>query len=320
MAGEAPGLSVRRFGERPRQRQEPAPGPESSDLIPSATRTSRRGWWPVPAVKPRSMILDFYGSYGRQLGGWIAVADLISLMGDVGVSESAVRSSVSRMSQRGLLDRSRRRSAAGYALTDQAQAILRDGNRRLFTERQPADLDDGWAMAIFSVPEAERRKRHMLRSRLQRLGFGSAGAGLCIAPRRLLEEAREMLVRLQLDSYVDLFEARYAGFDDLTRMTHEWWDLESLRAGYAEFISTHRPILTSWEAGRGGSDREAFIDYLTAVSEWRRLAYRDPGLPSEVLPEGWEGSSAAELFFAIADHVEVAGRRHVEAATAVGEP
>ncbi len=269
------------------------------------------------ALRPRSLIFDFYGSFARHLGGWVAIADLIVLMGESDVSEAAVRSSVSRMSQRELLVRSKRDSVVGYAMTEQTHAILREGDRRLFTNREPADLSHGWAIAVFSVPETERQKRHMLRSRLQRLGFGSVGAGLCIAPSRLLGEARDMLVRLHLESYVEMFEARYAGFDDLTRMIPRWWDLESLRAGYTNFLNTSGPVLARWE-GDGGSVSEAFVDFLHTISEWRRLAYLDPGLPPEVLPRDWEGSSATARFFAIAGHVEARALAFVARMTGLG--
>src|SRR6266498_1761766 len=52
--------------------------------------------------RPRSLILDLYGAYIRRLGGWMAVSNLITLMGQLGVDEQAVRSAVSRMTRRGL--------------------------------------------------------------------------------------------------------------------------------------------------------------------------------------------------------------------------
>ena len=45
---------------------------------------------------PRSLLMTFFGAFLRRLGGWIAVADLVALMGDLGLDEQAVRSAVSR--------------------------------------------------------------------------------------------------------------------------------------------------------------------------------------------------------------------------------
>ena len=37
--------------------------------------------------------------------------------------------------------------------------------------------EDGWVVLVFSVPESERDKRHVLRTTLTRLGFGTADPG-----------------------------------------------------------------------------------------------------------------------------------------------
>jgi len=149
----------------------------------------------VPASQPKSFILDVYGSCVRQLGGWLAIAELVDIMADLGQDSQAVRSSISRMKKSGLLRAETRRGSAGYALTEQALEILDDGDVRIFHSEQPAVLADGWAMAVFSVPENEREQRHQLRSRLIWLGFGQVAPGVWIAPRRVLTETRRLLQR-----------------------------------------------------------------------------------------------------------------------------
>src|SRR5256885_11034459 len=99
----------------------------------------------------------------------------------LGWDEPGVRSSISRLKRRGILHASRRDGAAGYALSGEALAILREGDRRIF-RRERAILGDGWLLAVFSVPEAGRQKRHVPRSQLARLGFGPPPPGVWIAP------------------------------------------------------------------------------------------------------------------------------------------
>jgi phenylacetic acid degradation operon negative regulatory protein len=267
----------------------------------------------VALTQPKSLILDVYGGFVRELGGWIAVADLIVLLDDLGVDEQAARSSISRMKRRGILERRQSAGIIGYALSERAQAILLDGDRRIFSTQEPANLEDGWAVVLFSVPEQEREKRHVLRSRLRWLGFGNAGAGVWIAPRRLLEEARETLARLELERYTELFEAHYRGFHDLHSMVERAWDLDELRRMYSDFLATQRPVLERWSRDDDtNDDRRAFIDYTLALSQWRKFPYLDPGLPAEMLPPDWEGRAAAALFFALAERTEKRGHRYVE--------
>ncbi len=148
-------------------------------------------------VQPRQLIVTVYGLYSRGAGGWMSVASLVSLLGDLGVDEPAVRSSISRLKRRGILLARKRDGAAGYELSAGAQAILREGDHRIF-RRERARLGDGWLLAVFSVPEAERHQRHVLRSQLSRLGFGTAAPGVWIAPAYLHEATTEMLARLGL--------------------------------------------------------------------------------------------------------------------------
>ena len=161
-------------------------------------------------ARPRALIVSVYGLYAREVGGWISVSSLIRLMSRLGVEEAAVRSSISRLKRRGILEAERVDGSAGYALSSEARQILDDGDRRIF-ERRRATLAEGWILAVFSVPESERRQRHLLRSRLSWLGFGTVGNGVWIAPGHLEEETRFALERHGLASYVDLFHASYRG-------------------------------------------------------------------------------------------------------------
>jgi phenylacetic acid degradation operon negative regulatory protein len=234
-------------------------------------------------LQPRSLIVTTYGLYAREAGGALAVASLIRLMAELGVDEPAVRSSISRLKRRGLLEPAIVRSGAGYALSDTGRAILREGDRRIF-HRPVARLGDGWVLAVFSVPETERQKRHALRSRLTWLGFGTVAAGVWVAPAHVQEEAEEVLERLELTPYVDLFRADYLGFADMRTAIRTWWDLASLQALYDDFIAAYGPVLVRWRRRRGSDPGAAFGDYVRALTEWRRLPFLDPGLPRELLP------------------------------------
>ncbi len=261
-------------------------------------------------LQPKSMLLNIYGAYGRRLGGWIAVAALVELLGDLGIDERAARSAVSRMKRRELLVPERRHGRIGYTLTDHAEEILGEGDERIFARRPPAVLQDGWVVAVFSVPESERRERHLLRSRLAWQGFGNVSPGVWIAPWRLAEEARRLLVRLGLDGYVDLFHADHEGFGATAERVAHWWDLDRLCAEYAQFVKEQSSILARWRRS-GGDGRTAFVDYLAAVAAWQRFPYLDPGLPAELLPSTWEGRRAAEIFFDLADLLAGPGEAHV---------
>lgn len=274
-------------------------------------------------ARPRHLIVTVYGLYARTGSGWLSVASLIRLLADLGVDEPAVRSAISRLKRRGILAARRDDGQAGYELSAEAQAILREGDARIF-RRERATLADGWLLAVFSVPESERHRRHVLRSELARLGFGMAAPGVWIVPAHPQDTTAGMLRRLGLDAYADLFHANHFAFGDLAQKVRQWWDLDELERQYQQFLRSHEPALKRWRrrsvpasagtgtrAGAAAAGRAAFADYVRALTDWRRLPYLDPGLPVELLPPGWAGIKAADVFFSLRARLADPARDHV---------
>ncbi|WP_275558194.1 PaaX family transcriptional regulator C-terminal domain-containing protein [Streptomyces sp. 5-6(2022)] len=240
------------------------------------------------------LILTLFGLYARGEHNWLSVASLIGLMADLGVESRAVRSSVSRMKRREVLRGERREGVAGYSLADSTLQTLAEGDVRIF-HRARASREDGWVLVVFSVPESEREKRHELRTALTRLGLGTVASGVWVAPGHLADEVRRTLERRGLSGYVDLFTGDHFASRDLGAKVRSWWDLGELTAMYAHFLDRYRPVLEA-VTRREPQPLEAFRIYLPMLTEWRRMPYRDPGLPLELLPPEWNGVAAGELF------------------------
>ncbi|GAB3345998.1 PaaX family transcriptional regulator [Modestobacter lapidis] len=240
------------------------------------------------------LITTVLGLYARAEGNWLSVASLISLMADVGAEAQAVRSSISRLKRRGVIHAERQRGAAGYSLAGSTLEVLAEGDVRIF-ERRRATVADGWVLLVFSVPESEREKRHSLRTSLTGLGFGTAAPGVWLAPGNLESETRHTLDRRGLSSYVDIFRGEYVAFGDPGGKVRGWWDLDELTELYTDFLHRYRPVLHR-ATSNGIEPQEAFRTYVPMLTHWRRLPYRDPGLPMSLLPPGWIGESAGALF------------------------
>jgi phenylacetic acid degradation operon negative regulatory protein len=263
---------------------------------------------PAGALQPRQLIVTLYGLYAREHGGWLSIAAVVRLMAELGVEEPAVRSSISRLKRRGLLDARRVDGVAGYALTDVAQEILADGDSRIFGRRR-AEESDGWLLVVFSVPESERDKRHQLRSLLTRLGFGTVAPGVWVAPGHLADEAADVLGRRGLTGYVEFFRGASLALGEIREYVARWWDLDQLHGRYAEFLDRHEHVRNGTAAGRAEPER-AFADYVRLLTDWRRLPYADPGLPLDVLPTDWNGARAADLFVELRGLLEGPAREH----------
>jgi phenylacetic acid degradation operon negative regulatory protein len=262
----------------------------------------------VAEPQPRQLIVTVYGLYARQEHNWLSVAALVRLMADLGIDGQAVRSSVYRLKKRGILRSLAMSGAAGYALSDDAVAMLREGDARIFRDYR-SSAADGWVVAVFSVPERDRDKRHELRTGLTRLGFGTVAPGVWIAPGHVAAEARAVLTRHGLDGYVDLFSGEHVGFADIGDKIRDWWDLDELTTLYGAFSDRFGPLARHL-ARTSMTDREAFAAYVPILTAWRRLPYRDPGLPLDLLPQPWSGQTAARVFAELNVQLAEPARRH----------
>ena len=256
-------------------------------------------------IAPRQLILSLYGLYAREDGDWLSVASLISLMADLGADSAAVRSSVSRLKRRGVLEAAQREGRAGYALSPSTLAMLREGDLRIWS-RPRATAKDGWLVLVFSVPESERDRRHALRSVLSGLGFGTAAPGIWVAPATLYDETLRALDRTGLTSYTEFFRGDYLGAGDVSARMREWWDIDALTELYDEFCAEWRPAVRR----SSPTPAEAFATYVPMLTSWRRLPYLDPGLPLEHLPPDWPGIEAGELFARLDEHLRDDAHTH----------
>lgn len=259
-------------------------------------------------LAPRRLILSIYGLYAREENNWLSVGSLVELMGHLGVDSAGTRSSISRLKRRGVLESVKFNGSAGYTLSDDALEVLRAGDLRIFGQRR-ASIDDGFVIIVFSVPESQRAKRHQLRSALGAMGFGTVSPGVWIAPAPLREEVAHTLARRGLSDYVHMFQARHDGFAKLSDLAGQWWELQSIDAEYRAFNETYEGT----ERRLGDAENKpqtAFETYIPMLTQWRRLPYRDPGLPAELLPATWHGYRAHTLFAELDALMRTPAHRH----------
>lgn len=265
---------------------------------------------PMPSLGHQQLILSIFGLYGRRGGSALPVSVLIKMMGDLGHDAPGVRSAVSRLKAKGVLNSVRQGGAAHYELSMRSLEMVREGDERIF-KSHPDDSEDRWVLAIFSVPESMRERRHQLRVELARLGFGSMSAGVGIAPAAVREGARRRLVERGLAEYVEFFTGDYSEEPNMRDRVAQWWDLEALGGQVDEFMDHYDGALAAWNARIGDEPaaalassgpevrRDAFRYYVPMLTLWRRLPYRDPGLPLKYLPDGWRGPDARAVFFGV---------------------
>lgn len=250
-------------------------------------------------MRPQSMMFTLYGDYIVHRGGEVWVGTLIRIAAQFGFSEQAVRSALSRMSRGGWLKVRRLGNRGYYSLTPKAKRLLEEGARRIFVRRTGA-WDGRWRVLTYSIPERRREVRDELRKQLTWMGFGPLSSGTWISPHALEAEVEALVTRLGVRDLVSLFTATYLGYADDRALARRCWQLEAVNARYAGFLAQYEPRYVAHRArlarGEPVPDSECFVERFRLIHEYRRFFFIDPELPPELLPEGWLGGRAAQLF------------------------
>ena len=270
--------------------------------------------WTSPgsvAQRPPRLLLTLLGDYWWQRTEPLPSAAVVALLAEFGVSDSASRAALSRLTRNGLLVTSRNGRRTYVHLSDRAANVLDDGARRIFSfGASPTPWDGMWSLVAFSIPEEHRSARDELRKALRWLGFAPLYDGLWVSPRDHADEVIERLAGLGITT-ATAFRATalplpfrdpaagdpVAGAADIPARA---WDLSGLQERYEEFTTFARMLRDQTEAGQI-SVADALVARTRVMDEWRAFPALDPDLPDELLPPTWPRAAARELFVACYD-------------------
>jgi phenylacetic acid degradation operon negative regulatory protein len=257
------------------------------------------------AQRPQALMLTLLGEHVLNYDVCIYSGSVIAVLGRLGISEHATRSTLTRMVNRGLLRRQRDGRRMYYGLTERCAAILQDGRRRLWhTNAVNDDWDGSWTLLSFSLPESWQRQRHDLRSQLTWAGFGPLQGGLWIAPGHV--SVGSIVAGLGLAAHVRVFRASADESTDVDQMLSDAYDLPGIAGHYETF-------LRQWEEPDAAAEADPLATRLAVVTQWLQVIRRDPRLPLQHLPGDWPASTAHKVFQRTAAGVDEPARRVAEA-------
>ncbi|MFH8623614.1 PaaX family transcriptional regulator C-terminal domain-containing protein [Streptomyces vietnamensis] len=260
---------------------------------------------PGSPPRPQSLMLTFFGIHVLGTGTALSSASVIDAFARVDVGEDAVRSTLTRMVARGLLERHRRGRRMYFSLTPRAAEVLADGEERIHRTGAVNRAWDGtWTLVGFSLPESWRRERHDLRSRLVWAGFGPLQNGLWVAPGRV--DVAPVAAELGLGDRIRAFHGEAAAPTEAGPLLRTAFDVDAIADGY-------RAFLARWGAGAAPAEaRDDLGRLLLLHTDWLDLVRRDPHLPAEHLPADWPAEAAETLFRELSAGFEPGARRIAE--------
>jgi phenylacetic acid degradation operon negative regulatory protein len=124
----------------------------------------------------------------------------------------------------------------------------------------------------------------------QHPGLGNLYQGAWVGPHPEREpQVREVLEQVGAAESATVFTGTLGGLDEARRVAAQAWDLADIETAYEEFIDEVGDL-------RPADPPATLAAQIRLVQEWRRFPLLDPGLPPELLPGGWSGRQAADLF------------------------
>jgi phenylacetic acid degradation operon negative regulatory protein len=212
----------------------------------------------------------------------------INALGLLEFNEKASRQALMRARDAGWLESRKSGRRSFWVLSPQGHELMDEGSARLRALQQPNPVWDGRVLLVnVSVPETDRKTRHVVRTRMHWLSFTTLSNGLWVSTSLKAEsDARELCAELGLDAYSFIGTAGAIG--DLVEVVRDAWNLSELAAEYQSFIDEFKEL-------RPVTPEEYFISLVRLVHRWRRFPFIDPNLPDELLPAPWIGKQAATL-------------------------
>jgi phenylacetic acid degradation operon negative regulatory protein len=251
----------------------------------------------MPVARPQSLMFSFLGIYVLGRDTAVYSGSVIDVFARLGVSEEAVRSTLTRMAKRNLLTRHRQGKKVYFGLTAHAAEVLDDGRRRVWeTGAVNRGWDGTWTLVGFSLPGDERSTRHDLRSQLVWAGFGLLQGGMWIAPGT--KDIVAMLAPLGLGDNVTVLQARALKPTESADLVRKAFDTDQIAERYRAFLDrwdTPDPL---------PSATDDLARQLLLHTDWLQLVRQDPHLPAEHLPADWPAIRAETLFHALARRYE----------------
>jgi phenylacetic acid degradation operon negative regulatory protein len=260
------------------------------------------GEFTVPSVRPQAVLLTFCAHFLLGRPAALFTGSFVEAVTRTGIGEHAARTTLTRMGQRGLLDRYRAGPKVYLSLTARTERLLHDAEARIWLQGAVNRSWSGeWTLLSFSLPESRRADRHQLRKRLSWEGFGMLHSGLWIAPPTA--DVPSVLAGLDVNDDVKVFRATALEPTDVRRLVADAWDLDALAAGYAGFLARWTGPAPRADVG------DDLARFLLLLTEWLLLVRIDPHLPESLLPPDWPAVEAEQLIHRLRADYEPAARR-----------
>jgi phenylacetic acid degradation operon negative regulatory protein len=231
-------------------------------------------------IRAGSLIVTVFGDAVVPRGGVLSLTSLHEIMRAFRISDTLVRTALSRLVSEGWFERWKVGRNSYYRLTPQGQEAFAQATQRIY-----ADPPQDWQGSFDLLLLENAQDRSALKAELSAAGYGALGPDLLIAAAASAGQTGPFL-RLGATP-ADLPTAR--------RLVERAWPLAEIESRYRRFIDTYSGTLGALERGAGFTNLDALLVRILLIHDYRRAVLKDPLLPSQLLPKPWAGTAARAL-------------------------
>jgi len=261
--------------------------------IESASRSLVAEFRSRRTLRTGSLITTVFGDSIAPRGGTVWLGSLIVAMQEFGISERLVRTSVFRLVQDGWLQSTQIGRRSYYSLTQEGRERFEQATHKIYGE--PASNWNGeWTTVLLN--SVDSGKKEAVRKELGWLGFGALSPSVLAHPMPDMSGLDVALQRLDVaDELVVMSGQTIRNEAAMRRLAQDSWNLLDIDERYASFVERFRPLITAFGKDASVSPKSAFLVRTLLIQEYRKVLLRDPHLPVELLPTGWNGTFAYQL-------------------------
>jgi len=139
----------------------------------------------------------------------------------------------------------------------------------------------------YEIPESKRELRDRLRREMQGWGLGPWHRSFWLTPHPVMDALHDLVDGKAEAQYCQAFESEHV-FGDKATLIEKVWGKSSLDKKYRELFKKWHSILSG--------DGEKTSKFANVLKEYVSLLREDPGLPKELIGEGWIGFEAMNIF------------------------
>jgi phenylacetic acid degradation operon negative regulatory protein len=232
-------------------------------------------------LQPQDLVLTIFGAHVRRPGQRVWSGGMVEILESMDFTTGAARAALARLVNRDLLARMRDGRRAFYSVTQRANALLSEGDERIFSFGRTEPAVELWTVLWHAIPEGQRVSRSRLASRLRFLGFGAVQDATWVAARNREHEVRLLLHQLDITRYASLIVGHMSPDVPPVALVAQAWRLDHARERYAAFLSEFDGLRKPSVRNRLSS-AEVFRNRILLLHRFRSFPSMDPELPKQI--------------------------------------